>query len=396
MAKEGFFKNVSGNVLLLGIVSFLNDLSSEMILPILPMFIESLGGGKLAVGILGGIRDSLSSLLNVVSGYMAGRTGRKKIFVFWGYFTSGFFKLLLALSTTFRQAVAFSSLERIGKGLRNAPRDAIIAESMPGQKGKGFGLHRALDTFGAIFGSLLAFVLMWLFNFSFKSILIIASLLSLVCLTPLVFVKETRTIPKETKAASPIGSLPKGLKIFLVVAAGFALGNFSYMFFVLRAGDFFSDKWSKVLPVGLYVLFNIFCAGFVMPLGILADKIGKRKVIIFGYLLFAAVCFGFILVKSAASLVLLFIFYGISVAAVDGNQRAIVSDLSEGSIKAAALGAYHTAVGLMALPAGLIAGLLWKYISAEATFIYGGSMGLLCGVMLIVFGGLIESKKQTV
>jgi MFS family permease len=300
------------------------------------------------------------------------------------------------MSTTFRQAVAFSSLERIGKGLRNAPRDAIIAESMPQQKGKGFGLHRALDTFGAILGSLVVFVLMWLFNFGFKSILIIASLLSLACLTPLVFVRETRTTPKEKKAASPLGSLPTGLKVFLVIVAGFALGNFSYMFFVLRAGDFFSDKWSKVLPVGLYVLFNVFCAGFVMPLGVLADKIGKRKVIIFGYLLFAGVCFGFILVRSAVGLVLLFIFYGISVAAVDGNQRAIVSDLAGGLVKAAVLGTYHTAVGLMALPAGLIAGLLWKYVSAEVTFIYGGSVGLLCAVMLIAFGGFIDSTRQAV
>jgi MFS family permease len=393
MAKEGFFKNVSSNVLLLGVVSFLNDLSSEMILPILPMFIESLGGGKLAVGILGGIRDSLSSLLNVVSGYLAGRTGRKKIFVFWGYFTSAVFKLLLALSTTFKQAVVVSSLERLGKGLRNAPRDAIIADSMPQQSGTGFGIHRALDTSGAILGSLLVFLLMWLFNFGFKSILIIASLLSLVCLIPLVFVKETRTAPKEKGAASAFGVLPAGLKIFLVIAAGFALGNFSYMFFVLRAGHFFADKWSKVLPVGLYVLFNIFCAGFVMPLGVLADKIGKRKVIVFGYLLFAAACFGFVFVRSVAGLVALFIFYGISVAAVDGNQRAIVSDLAGGQVKAAALGTYHTAVGLMALPAGLIAGLLWKYISAETTFIYGGSIGLVCAVMLIAFGGYIERRK---
>ncbi|MDP2933712.1 MAG: MFS transporter, partial [bacterium] len=372
------------------------DLSSEMIMPILPMFIESLGGGKLAVGILGGIRDSLSSLVNVVSGYLAGRTGRKKIFVFAGYFTSAFFKLLLALSTTFKQAVVVSSLERLGKGLRNAPRDAIIAESMPLQRGTGFGIHRALDTLGAIFGSLLVFVLMWLFNFGFKSILIIASLLSLVCLIPLVFVKETRSAcggPKEKGAASAFGVLPAGLKVFLAIAAGFALGNFSYMFFVLRAGQFFADKWSKVLPVGLYVLFNIFCAGFVMPLGVLADRIGKRKVIIFGYLLFAATCFGFVFVRSAAGLVALFIFYGISVAAVDGNQRAIVSDLAGGQVKAAALGAYHTAVGLMALPAGLIAGLLWKYISAATTFIYGGSIGLVCAVMLIAFGGYIEKRK---
>jgi MFS family permease len=391
--KNNIFRGVSANVVLLGVVSFLNDLSSEMILPILPMFIESLGGGKLAVGILGGIRDSLSSLLNVVSGYLAGRTGRKKIFVFWGYFTSAVFKLLLALSATFKQAVVVSSLERLGKGLRNAPRDAIIAESMPQQRGTGFGFHRALDTTGAIFGSLFVFVLLWLFNLGFKTILIIASLLSLVCLIPLAFVKETRTVPEKEKAASALGALPVRLKLFLAIAAAFALGNFSYMFFVLRAGQFFADRWSKVLPVLLYVLFNIFNAGFVMPLGVLADKVGKRKVIILGYVSFAATCFGFVFVRSVPGLVVLFAFYGISVAAVDSNQRAIVSDLAGGQIKAAALGAYHMVVGLSALPAGLVAGLLWKYGSAQATFLYGGSIGLICAVMLIMLSGHIEQME---
>jgi MFS family permease len=390
--KQKFF-GISPNVVWLGVVSFLNDVSSEMIMPILPMFIESLGGGKLAVGILGGIRDSLSSLLNVVSGYMAGRTGKKKIFVFLGYFTSAFFKILLAISSTFRQAVVVSSLERLGKGMRNAPRDAIIAESMPQERGKGFGFHRALDTMGAILGSLFVLILLWFFNFGFKAILIIASLLSLVCLIPLAFVKEPQTAPEKKEAVSASVVLPAGLKIFIVIAAAFALGNFSYMFFVLRSSEFFANKWAKILPVLLYVFFNIFSAAFVMPLGVLGDRIGKQKVIILGYLMFAATCFGFIFIRSAAGLAALFAFYGVSVASVDSNQRAYVSDLSGGQKKAAALGVYHTAVGLMALPAGLLGGLLWKYISAETTFIYGGSIGLVCAVMLIAFGGYIEGRK---
>ena len=132
--------------------------------------------------------------------------------------------------------------------------------------------------------------------------MIIASVLSLICLIPIAFVKEKRTKPQKRELTSSFGTLPKGLKIFLAIAAAFALGNFSYMFFVLRARDFFSDKWANILPVLLYVFFNIFYAGFVIPLGVLADKIGKRKVIIFGYLLFALTCGGFIFVRSVAGL----------------------------------------------------------------------------------------------
>lgn len=388
---EKIRKGIAANVVLLGIVSMLNDLSSEMIMPILPMFIQSLGGGSLAVGVLGGIRDSLSSILNVFSGFLAGKTGRKKIFVFFGYFTSTVFKTLLALSNTFTQAVVVSSLERLGKGMRNAPRDAIIAESMPEQKGKAFGFHRAMDTSGAIFGSIFVLILMWLFNASYNHILFIAAALSFVCLIPISFVKEKRTAPQKTELTASISLLPKELKIFLTIAGAFALGNFNYMFFVLKASEFFTDKWSKVLPVLLYVLFNIVGAIVVMPLGVIGDKIGKRKVIIIGYLFFAAACLGLIFVNSIAGYVAIFVFYGISVASIDSNQRAFVSDLAGGQTKSTALGMYHTTVGLAALPAGILAGLLWK---AKLTFIFGGAMGLFCAIILLVFGHFTQRKEQ--
>ena len=390
---------MSPNVILLGIVSMLNDLSSEMIMPILPMFIQSLGGGSLAIGVLGGIRDSLSSLLNIVSGYMASRTGRKKIFVFIGYFTSALFKLLLALSNTLGLAMLVSSLERLGKGLRNAPRDAIIAESMSEDKGRAFGLHRFFDTTGAIFGSVFVLVLLWIFKLSFKNILIVASGLSFICLIPIAFVKEKRTAAQQQVSSSSSSAIPSGLKIFLFIAALFALGNFSYMFFVARAkGIFESEKlgnWAYILPVLLYVFFNIFYAGFALPLGSLADKIGKRNVIILGYLFFAITCFGFIFVTSTIGLAVLFAIYGISLASVDGNQRALVSDLAGTIAKSEALGLYHTFIGLAALPAGLFAGLLWKYLAPSATFVFGSALGLSCAAILFLFRRCLDQKQYT-
>ena len=157
--KKTTFKGISINIILLGIVSFLNDASSEMIMPILPLFITSLGGTALIIGLVGGIRDSISSLLKVVFGYWSDKTGKRKIFVFSGYLTSALFKLLLSFSTIWHHVLIFSGLERVGKGIRTAPRDAIIADSMPKKRGKGFGIHRSLDTAGAILGSVIAFLL---------------------------------------------------------------------------------------------------------------------------------------------------------------------------------------------------------------------------------------------
>jgi MFS family permease len=380
-----FFKSVSPNVIWLGLVSFLNDLSSEMILPILPMFIESLGGGKIAVGLLGGIRDGLSSILNVLSGYWSAKTGKKKIFLQAGYLTSAVFKLLLGLCSTFRGAIFFASMERVGKGLRTAPRDAIISESMNQKKGTGFGIHRAFDTMGAIIGSLTAFSLLWFFGVGFKWIILIAAALSFAGVVPLLFVRESHQGSIHTTLSINLKQLPSNLKLFIFIASIFSLGNFSYMFFILRAKQFLSGNLSEAIAVLLYVFFNIFYVLFSMPLGVLSDRIGKGKVIAAGYLLFSVVSFGFIFSSSMRGLMILFALYGIANTALDGNQRAFVADSAGAQLRPIALGAYHTLTGLSALPASLTAGLLGKYISDKAIFIYGASVSLVCVFLLILF-----------
>lgn len=186
--KNKYLKGTGANILLLGFVSFFNDLSSEMIMPILPMFIKSLGGAGLIIGLIGGLRDSVSSILKVLCGYWSDRTGKRKIFVSSGYLTSSVFKLFLAFSKSWQHVLIFAGLERTGKGLRTAPRDAIIADSMPEEKGKGFGIHRALDTSGAILGSIIVFLLFWFKGFDFKSIILFAAIISFISLIPLYFV----------------------------------------------------------------------------------------------------------------------------------------------------------------------------------------------------------------
>lgn len=383
--KNKYLKGISINTLLLGIVSFLNDLSSEMIMPILPMFITVLGGTGLIVGLIGGLRDSISSILKVFAGYWSDKYGKRKIFVSSGYFTSALFKLFLAFSKIWQHILVFASLERVGKGLRTAPRDAIIADSMPKERGKGFGIHRAMDTSGAVAGSIIVFLLFWFFGFNFKSIILIAAILAFLSLIPLYFVGEKKREPQDINLKISFKNLPQPLKLFILVSGIFALANFSYMFFILRAQEFFTGKLSIGIPILLYILFNIFYAIFAIPFGRFSDKIGRKKVIAFGYLLFSLVCLGFAFFNSLFVFVILFALYGMVYAVVDGNQRAYVSDLSSEELRATALGTFHTTIGLASLPASLIAGFLWQ-INPSITFIYGAVISIISVILLVLLG----------
>jgi len=387
--------NLKQNVILLGLVSFLNDLSSEMILPILPRFITLLGGSSLAIGLIGGLMESISSILKVFCGYLSDRTGKRKIFVFSGYFTSSIFKLMLAFSKVWQHVLMFISFERVGKGLRTAPRDAIIADSVVEmERGKGFGIHRSLDTLGAIFGSLLTVILLWL-SFKLNLIILIAAIASFLSLIPLNFVKEVKSKKQDVSLNIGLKMLPKHLKLFILVSAVFALANFSYMFFILKAQETFLNKmgmFGEIIPVLLYVLFNVFYAAFAIPFGMLSDKIGREKVIVLGYALFSITTLGFAFFDSMFAFVILFALYGIVFAIIDGNQRAFVSDLATKELRATALGTYHTTVGLLTLPSSLIAGFLWQ-ISPTATFVFGSIVSLVSVVLFAIFIRYFKRSK---
>ena len=368
--------NLKKNVVWLGIISFLNDLSSEMIKPLLPLFLTALGGNGFIVGLVGGLRESVSNFLKVLGGYWSDKFGKRKIFVVSGYSISAFFKFLLSFSTHWVHVLGFSSLERIGKGIRTAPRDALIAESMPKEKGKGFGIHRALDTSGAILGSILVILLYWQLNLSFNQIILIASLLAFISLFPFYWVKEIPSKKSFTNFKLAFQKLSFDLRMFILISTIFSLSNFTYMFFVLRAQQFFSGKLSVLLPLFLYSIFNILYASFSIPAGILSDKIGRGKVIRIGYLLFSLVCLGFVFANSFLPFLFLFAFYGMVYALVNGNQRAYVSDLSSPDLKATSLGIFHTLNGIAMLCSSLVAGILWQ-ANPSLTFLYGSVLSLV-------------------
>ena len=396
---KNLLKGISRNILLLGLVSFLNDMSSEIVMPILPLFIVYLGGSEVVIGLISGTMESISSLLKVICGHLSDRIGKRKIFVGFGYSISAVFKFLLSFSMVWQHILIFSGLERVGKGLRTAPRDAIISDSMPEKKGKGFGIHRALDTLGAVIGASLAFILLWYVSLDYRTILLIAAGISFLSLIPLLWVKERKKEKTKKHLNNTLKNLSKPLKMFIFIAALFSLANISYMFFIRRAQLLFTGHSALTTPVLLYVIFNIFYALFAIPFGTLSDKIGRKKVLATGYLLFSLVCFGFSFSNTFPLFILLFALYGLVYAIVDGNQRAFVSDLSSTDIRATSLGAFHTIIGLTALPAGLIAGFLWQTFSYSATFVYAGAISLLSTAIFIAsmsyFNKLeYESKKK--
>ncbi len=374
------------NIFLLGLVSFINDTSSKMILPILPMFITQLGGTGLIVGLIGGIGESVASLLKVFSGYWSDKFERKIPLVFAGYSVSAVAKLLFTVATSPIHILLLRPLERVGKGIRSAPRDAVLASSTETTtRGRGFGMHRAMDSLGAFLGTIIAFALFWYLGFEFRSILIIAGILSFFALVPILFVKERKSRPKRTALLSNLEELSLKLKVFIGIATVFAMGNFSYMFFVLKSQEAFSGIFKIGIPILLYALFQIVYSIFSIPSGMLSDRIGREKVLLMGYSLFIPICLGFVYFNSLYIFGILFIIYGLMYAFINATERAFVSDLSIKDMRGTALGVFHTFVGLGALPAGIIAGLLWDYVNPIYPFIYGTFVATVVILLLTYF-----------
>jgi tryptophan-rich sensory protein len=250
----------------------------------------------------------------------------------------------------------------------------IAASSSSEVKGRAFGFHRAMDSLGAFLGASGAFVLFWFLGLGLRPILLIAAGIGFFALIPLVFVKEKIAQPQRRSLIIGLKGLPINFKRYLLAATVFALGNFTYMFFILKSkGVFeqlFSPRFATALPILLYVWFNIIYALFSIPAGIISDKIGRKKTIILGYALYSFTCLSFALANSLGQFILLFACYGLSFALIEGNQRAYASDFVADDSSGTALGTFHTCVSLAILPAGIIAGILWSFNPVLA-FIYG-------------------------
>ncbi len=375
-------KTGSRNAKLLGFSSFFNDIGSNAISAILPFYIIALGGGGIALGLVSGLRDGISSLFNMLGGWVSDRIGKRKPFVFLGYLVSDVFKFLLFISGSWGQVVAFDSASRIGK-FRDSPRDAIIGKSKTA-RGKKFGIQQALDSAGALAGTILALILFWSLKLDFRTIILIAACLALVSLFTVSFVKDykTRNAKSRQEKRAKKNSLSKKLKYFILVSSVFIFGNFGlYMFLELRAKEI---TGSIIAPLVLFVFFNLTYSAFPVAFGKLSDRIGRKKVLFSGYALFLAISLGLIFASNTIFLGILFALYGVVMAITDSGQRSVISDLSGESKKGTAFGFYYLATGIMAVAGGLIAGFLWN-ASYSAMFIFISLTALASLILLLFF-----------
>jgi len=376
------FSGISGNVLILGLVSFLTDVSSEMIYPLLPFFLTSvLGAGPAILGTIEGVAESTAALLKLASGIISDRTGGRKRLVLFGYSISTLSRPLIAIAGSPFTVLLVRVSDRIGKGIRTSPRDALIADSTDeAKRGKAFGFQRSLDHAGAILGPLLATGLMVWFAAGLRTIFWLAAIPGI--LAVILIIAKVRDIPrsKVAKTADPGIAPAKNTWAYLLILLLFTLGNSSDAFLLLRAGQL--GVTPARIPL-LWTFLHLVKMLSSMPFGALSDKIGRRGVIIAGWGVYALAYAGFALATSEMQVWLLFAWYGLFYGMTEGVEKAYLSDLAEPEEQGRAFGWYNFAVGVGALPASLLFGLIWQKGSPQVAFAFGAGLACLAAILLL-------------
>lgn len=387
---------LSPTIRVLGVVSLLTDLSSEMVYPINAVFLTRvLGAPAWAVGLVEGTAESTASLLKLYGGYLSDRTGRRKPLTLAGYGLAALAKPLIALSGVWGHMLGARFLDRVGKGLRAAPRDALIAENcLPAQRGRAFGLHRSMDTTGAVLGPLVGYAYLQAFPGSLRPLYLLAfvpAVLGVIVLA--VFVRERAKATSAANVAPPrftLSGLSPAYRRYLLIVAVFGLGNSSDAFLLLRAGDMGVRPAHLLL---LYALFNVVEASLGYAAGRLSDRIGRVPLVIAGYGVFALVYLGFATLSNPLAAWGLFVLYGLYYTLTQGVQKALAADLSHPDRRGLEMGAFHLLVGLLALPASLLAGFLYARVAPAAPF-YLGATTAVCAAGLLLLLREPEGEKS--
>ncbi|MFI5260658.1 MAG: MFS transporter [Candidatus Paceibacteria bacterium] len=380
-------KKSLGNVFYIGLLSFFGGISQDIFVPILPLYLANvLGFDKAFIGLSEGLVTSGVSIFRLIAGFLTDRFGRKKPIVFLGYFFSFVARPLLALTSSAGMILGLRFLDGVGKGMKDTPKDALIADStLAANRGKGFGIARALDTLGSVAGPLILFGLLAVFAANpqkYHLILALTAVPLLVTLGILSFkVKETPVGAKDISTTAAF-ALPRRFYIFLIIVGFFSLGSSSDAFLILRA----QNVGVMLLAIPLvYALFNFVYAAASIPLGSLSDRIGREKVILLGWLAYALAYLGFALADTSLQIWFIFAFYGLYYATTEGVAKAFIADMVGSERRGRAYGIYNTVVGLISLPASFIAGELWDRVNPAAPFYFGAAIAALSFVALAVF-----------
>ncbi|HWQ35318.1 MAG TPA: MFS transporter [Blastocatellia bacterium] len=379
------------NVIALGLVSLFNDASSEIIYPLLPLFITStLGASVAAVGLIEGVAESTSSLLKLFAGWLSDRLGHRKLLVVAGYGTASLIRPLLALAASAWQVLGLRFIDRIGKGIRSSPRDAMIADAArEDQRGLAFGFHRAMDHTGAIVGSLAGAWLALIFAGDYRRVFWMAAIPALAGLLILILAVREQREPDEIADAAPEmpplagfhrAAFNPEFKKFLGILALFTLTCSSDAFLLLRAQQ--SGISAAMIPL-LWALLHVTKALSSLVGGGLSDRLGRRPVIISGWMLYAAIYCGFAFCDTSAAMWTLFAIYGFYFGLTEGVEKAMVTDLVAREQRGTAFGLYHLVIGITALPASLILGLLWQSFGAETALLSSAVVSLIAAGLLM-------------
>lgn len=386
MPDDKKYFGLSENVFFSGLVSFFMDISSEMIYPLAPLFLANvLGVNKSMIGLIEGIAEATASLLKVFSGWFSDRIGRRKHLMLAGYAISTLSRPLIALAGGWRQVLVSRFVDRLGKGIRTAPRDAIIAEATPkSHLGRAFSFHRSMDTMGAVAGPAIALMLLRLHHNNYRTVFwfsVIPGIIAVLIIAA--FIRERRPT-----AAAPSALLFPTFRhfdrmtlFFILIATLFALGNSSDAFLILRAEQV---GIPTVMIPAVYLLFNLVYSISAIPAGMAADRFGKKRIILSGFALFAGLYYGFAVVSTSVGVWILFVLYGVFMGLTEGIQKAFLATIIPPDFKATGYGVYATATGLATLPASLIGGLLWDRVSPAATFYFGSATAALSALLFAI------------
>lgn len=383
-------RKIPRTVIALGFVSFFTDMSSEMIYPLLPLFLTGvLGASAITLGMVEGFAEAAASLLKVVSGIWTDRVSRRKPFVFAGYGLAGIVRPLIGLATGWPFVLAMRLLDRVGKGIRTSPRDALIADVVePDQRGRAYGFHRMMDHGGAVVGPLVAALLLSVAGFSLEWVFLSAAVPAVIVMVVIfTAVKE----PQRPTDEPPEGTLKRGnwrelgggFGVFLASLFLFTLGNSTDAFILLLLSD-------AGIPVGwiavLWSLHHVVKMPAAYFGGILSDRFGRRRMILAGWMVYGVIYLAFAFFTSQTALVVIFLAYGLYFGLVEPSEKAWVADLAPAHLRGTAMGFYHGTIGIAALPASLLFGALWYSFGAHIAFGVGAGLALGASALLLKVG----------